>query len=63
MVRVLGDDFVRKNVPPYLQASRLSRPKELAEAVRDRIARSTPSGPPWDEARWPWSDTAWSLPI
>ncbi len=52
MVRVLGEEFIAKNILPYTQLRRLIRPEEIADAICFLIANSAVSGELWADAGW-----------
>ena len=50
LVRALGDEFVKRNVLPYLQSSRLNHPSEVASAVCDSIEAAHQSATSWSSS-------------
>jgi len=52
MVRTLGDDYIRKNILPFTQLSRLIRPDEIADAICFMLSNSAVSGELWADAGW-----------
>ncbi len=52
MVRVLGDEYIKKNILPYTRLGRLIEPSEIAEAICFLIANSEVSGQLWADAGW-----------
>jgi NAD(P)-dependent dehydrogenase (short-subunit alcohol dehydrogenase family) len=62
LIRALGDEFVTRNVLPYVQSSRLNDPSEVANAVCASIASSGPGAAPWPESPWRRFDAAWPQP-
>jgi len=52
MVRALGEDYVKKNILPYTQLSRLIRPEEIADAICFMLSNSAVSGELWADAGW-----------
>jgi NAD(P)-dependent dehydrogenase (short-subunit alcohol dehydrogenase family) len=52
MVRVLGEEYITKNILPYTQLRRLIRPQEIADAICFMIANSAVSGELWADAGW-----------
>jgi NAD(P)-dependent dehydrogenase (short-subunit alcohol dehydrogenase family) len=52
MVRVLGEEFIEKNVLPFTQLRRLIRPEEIADAICFMISNSAVSGQLWADAGW-----------
>jgi 3-oxoacyl-[acyl-carrier protein] reductase len=63
LVRALGDEFIKRNILPYLQASRLNQPGEVADAVCSSISSAVQDAPPLSGTPWQWSDVGWSLPV
>jgi NAD(P)-dependent dehydrogenase (short-subunit alcohol dehydrogenase family) len=52
MVRVLGEEYIAKNILPYTQLRRLIRPDEIADAICFLISNSAVSGELWADAGW-----------
>ena len=52
MVRVLGEDYIKKNIIPYTRLGRLIEPSEIAEAICFLIGNSEVSGHLWADAGW-----------
>jgi len=52
MVRVLGEDYIQKNILPMTQLGRLVQPEEIADAVCFMISNSATSGTMWVDAGW-----------
>jgi NAD(P)-dependent dehydrogenase (short-subunit alcohol dehydrogenase family) len=52
MVRVLGDEYVTKNILPYTQLRRLIKPEEIADAICFLVSNSAVSGELWADAGW-----------
>jgi NAD(P)-dependent dehydrogenase (short-subunit alcohol dehydrogenase family) len=63
LVRALGDEFIKRNVLPYLQSSRLNQPSEVASAVCASISSAGQGVTPPAASPWQWSDVGWSLPV
>ena len=60
---VRGDEFIRRNILPYLQTSRLNQPGEVADAVCSSISGAGQDASPWPATPWQWTDVGWSLPV
>src|SRR3954471_10565393 len=54
LVRALGDEFVKRNILPYLQTSRLNQPGEVADAVCTSISNASQDAAPWTATPWQW---------
>jgi NAD(P)-dependent dehydrogenase (short-subunit alcohol dehydrogenase family) len=52
MVRVLGEEYIKKNILPYTRLGRLIEPSEIAEAICFLISNSEVSGKLWADAGW-----------
>jgi NAD(P)-dependent dehydrogenase (short-subunit alcohol dehydrogenase family) len=52
MVRALGEEYIRKNILPFTQLSRLIRPEEIADAICFMLSNSAVSGELWADAGW-----------
>jgi 3-oxoacyl-[acyl-carrier protein] reductase len=52
MVRALGEDYIKKNILPFTQLSRLIRPDEIADAICFMLSNSAVSGELWADAGW-----------
>jgi 3-oxoacyl-[acyl-carrier protein] reductase len=52
MVRVLGEEYIKKNILPYTRLGRLIEPSEIAEAICFLISNSEVSGQLWADAGW-----------
>jgi 3-oxoacyl-[acyl-carrier protein] reductase len=52
MVRVLGENYIKKNIIPYTRLGRLIEPSEIAEAICFLISNSEVSGHLWADAGW-----------
>jgi len=52
MVRVLGEEYIKKNILPYTRLGRLIEPSEIAEAICFLISNSEVSGHLWADAGW-----------
>ena len=52
MVRVLGDEFIEKNILPHTQLKRLVRPEEIASSICFMISTSALTGELWCDAGW-----------
>jgi 3-oxoacyl-[acyl-carrier protein] reductase len=63
LVRALGDEFIKRNILPYLQTSRLNQPGEVADAVCSSISNATQDASQWAGTPWQWTDVGWSLPV
>jgi 3-oxoacyl-[acyl-carrier protein] reductase len=63
LLRALGDEFIQRNILPYLQTSRLNQPIEVADAVCATIASAGQDVAPWSGTPWQWTDVGWSLPV
>jgi len=63
LVRALGDEFVKRNILPYLPASRLNQPGDVAEVVCTSISNAGQDAAPWSGTPWQWTDVGWSLPV
>jgi NAD(P)-dependent dehydrogenase (short-subunit alcohol dehydrogenase family) len=63
LVRALGDEFIKRNVIPFLQSSRLNQPGEVANAVCESIEAAGQSAPPVAASAVPWPDLGWRLPV
>jgi NAD(P)-dependent dehydrogenase (short-subunit alcohol dehydrogenase family) len=63
LVRALGDEFIQRNILPYLQTSRLNQPDEVAEAVCSSIAGAGKELTAAPGTNWQWTDVGWNLPV
>jgi 3-oxoacyl-[acyl-carrier protein] reductase len=63
LVRALGDEFIKRNILPYLQTSRLNQPNEVADAVCSSISSTPRKSAEWAGDAWQWTDVGWSLPV
>jgi NAD(P)-dependent dehydrogenase (short-subunit alcohol dehydrogenase family) len=63
LVRALGDEFIKRNVLPFLQSSRLNQPSEVANAVCESIEAAGQSATQWSPGSMPWTDANWSLTV
>jgi NAD(P)-dependent dehydrogenase (short-subunit alcohol dehydrogenase family) len=63
LVRALGDEFVKRNVLPYLQSSRLNQPSEVAKAVCASIASAGRNVTSWSASSWQWTDVGVGSPV
>ena len=63
LVRALGDEFIKRNILPYLQSSRLNQPDVVADAVCASISSADQDAAPGPDAPWLWTDVGWSLPV
>jgi NAD(P)-dependent dehydrogenase (short-subunit alcohol dehydrogenase family) len=63
LVRALGDEFIQRNILPYLQASRLNQPDEVADAVCSSISGAGRETGHTPGTNWQWSDAGWNLPV
>jgi NAD(P)-dependent dehydrogenase (short-subunit alcohol dehydrogenase family) len=63
LVRALGDEFIKRNVLPFLQSSRLNQPSEVAHAVCESIEAAGRVGASFSPNPVSWTDTGWSLPV
>jgi 3-oxoacyl-[acyl-carrier protein] reductase len=52
MVRMMGDDYLAKNILPFTQLGRLIKPDEIADAICFMLANSAVSGELWVDAGW-----------
>jgi 3-oxoacyl-[acyl-carrier protein] reductase len=52
MVRVLGDEYIKRNILPYTRLGRLIEPSEIADAICFLISNSEVSGHLWADAGW-----------
>jgi 3-oxoacyl-[acyl-carrier protein] reductase len=52
MVRILGEEYITKNILPFTQLRRLIRPEEIADAICFLIGNSAVSGELWADAGW-----------
>ncbi|HPF40103.1 MAG TPA: SDR family NAD(P)-dependent oxidoreductase [Phycisphaerae bacterium] len=52
MVRMLGDEYIEKNILPFTQLRRLLRPDEIADAICFMLTNSAVSGSVWVDAGW-----------
>jgi 3-oxoacyl-[acyl-carrier protein] reductase len=52
MVRMLGDDFIKKYILPQTELHRLIRPEEIARAICFMISESAMTGELWVDAGW-----------
>jgi NAD(P)-dependent dehydrogenase (short-subunit alcohol dehydrogenase family) len=52
MVRVLGEEYIQKNILPYTRLGRLIEPTEIAEAICFLINNPEVSGQLWADAGW-----------
>lgn len=52
MVRVLGEEYIKKNILPYTRLGRLIEPFEIADAICFLISNSEVSGRLWADAGW-----------
>src|ERR1700757_1510747 len=52
IVRVLGEEYINKNILPYTRLGRLIEPSEIAEAICFLISNSEVSGRLWADAGW-----------
>jgi len=52
MVRVLGEEYIKKNILPYTRLGRLIEPSEIAEAICFLISNSEVSGQLGADAGW-----------
>ncbi len=64
-VRSLGDEFLKRNILPYLPSSRLNDPGEVAGAVCASIqhAGNSSGSAPLPASSWQWADVGFSLPV
>jgi NAD(P)-dependent dehydrogenase (short-subunit alcohol dehydrogenase family) len=63
LIRALGDEFVTRNVLPYLQSSRLNHLSEVAHAVCESIASSGRGAALWPASPGRRFDAAWPQPF
>jgi NAD(P)-dependent dehydrogenase (short-subunit alcohol dehydrogenase family) len=63
LLRALGEEFIQRNVLPYLQSARLNQPAQVADAVCASIAGAGQDPTPWPATPWQWTDVGWSLPV
>jgi len=63
LVRALGDEFIKRNILPYIQASRLNEPGEVADAVCSSISDAGQDAAPWTATPWQWTDVGWTMPV
>jgi NAD(P)-dependent dehydrogenase (short-subunit alcohol dehydrogenase family) len=63
LVRALGDEFIKRNVLPFLQSSRLNQPSEVAHAVCEAIETAGQGGASFPANSMPWADMGWSLSV
>jgi 3-oxoacyl-[acyl-carrier protein] reductase len=52
MVRVLGDQYIKKYILPQTQLQRLIQPEEIAKAICFMISESAMTGELWVDAGW-----------
>jgi 3-oxoacyl-[acyl-carrier protein] reductase len=52
IVRVLGEEYINKNILPYTRLGRLIEPSEIAEAICFLISNSEVSGQLWADHGW-----------
>lgn len=52
MVRVLGNEYIERNILPFTQLGRLIRTEEIADAICFMISNSAVSGELWADAGW-----------
>ena len=63
LVRALGDEFVKRNVLPYLKSSRPNQPREVANAVCASIASAGQNIASWTTIPWQSTNTGCVLPV
>jgi NAD(P)-dependent dehydrogenase (short-subunit alcohol dehydrogenase family) len=63
LVRALGDDFIKRNVLPFLQSSRLNQPSDVAHAVCESIEAAGQIGAPFPANSVNWTDVGWNLSV
>jgi NAD(P)-dependent dehydrogenase (short-subunit alcohol dehydrogenase family) len=63
LVRALGDEFIMRNVLPFLQSSRLNQPSEVAHAVCESIEAADRVGTPSSANPMSWTDAGWTLSV
>jgi NAD(P)-dependent dehydrogenase (short-subunit alcohol dehydrogenase family) len=63
LVRALGDEFIKRNVLPFLQSSRLNQPSDVAHAVCESIEAGGQIGAPVSADSLNWTDVGWSLSV
>jgi NAD(P)-dependent dehydrogenase (short-subunit alcohol dehydrogenase family) len=63
LVRALGDEFIQRNILPYIQSSRLNQPDEVAQAICASIASAGQEPSACSASAWQWTDIGWSLPV
>jgi 3-oxoacyl-[acyl-carrier protein] reductase len=52
IVRVLGEEYINKNILSYTRLGRLIEPSEIAEAICFLISNSEVSGQLWADHGW-----------